>query len=793
MLPWNALPLNTIFIIIGLSLFISILLTIILIKIKRYEEFGWVIGIFLIILSSVTFLYLIPHEIIDEASIPDNYIWEDEGKIYYWERNTFFYPEEVRYQIPLWFANLLSKREPIEETFVGKEVIHVTDFNKYENSAVIHDALYDKNGEIFSVLNLQEEVSEWYEIDSHLTSLKYLNVEAGHMGIPSNMGNDNVIKVGWVDSNGKKDGNENVVLVREMRKIKTGYIDGLELAVWQSDVSNTPIVWHGKSYICEETLRMTVHPKTGYIVNVYRHLVLSAHLSQFIELYYPELFQSKFVTRFLKTTNPVGEAAELIYETTEESQSRHIAEAQSLDAQITYYPIVICLPMFIIGLALIWRYGGRSYYWKRYKDFEKQPMEAFEPKPKKVFFSRDPRYKKIKKIIAFFIGFILVFTSLIIVIQNSVSKEGGWLIFGGSKEETITEETPPTPPGTRRGVDSGRHVLETTDEGPHKLSKREWWYFNVFFNSPGTDLKDWSMIMSFNKMALNDIRFLKRDNFFMLLYDDKGTSYNFNILNQIRGTLSYTDPGVNVKFKGNWAKGAYPTWQIHGENIEKDFTVDLTYTADFLPVWVEGRSSNLFFIGKQMSGDYYVPRCSVEGTIKWEGKEYNVYGIGYYDHVWEAIIPRFITKGWEWFNFHFDNGWEMYLSKFNLRWPRNRYAGALIISPDNRNIIEWSKFTLEYVETRPSQSLSTISYPVRYHLEASENDMILKLDITVNTVQEIVFKLGRTGMFEGPCVAKGTFSWEGNTVELNGYGLSEVTQVKYFFGSILDNLFSRFK
>lgn len=793
MLPWNSLPLNTIFIIIGLSLFISILLTIILIKIKRYEEFGWVIGIFLIILSSVTFLYLIPHEIIDEARIPDNYIWEDEGKIYYWERNTFFYPEEVRYQIPLWFANLLSKREPIEETFVGKEVIHVTDFNKYENSAVIHDALYDKNGEIFSVLNLQEEVSEWYEIDSHLTSLKYLNVEAGHMGIPSNMGNDNVIKVGWVDSNGKKEGNENVVLVREMRKIKTGYIDGLELAVWQSDVSNTPIVWHGKSYICEETLRMTVHPKTGYIVNVYRHLVLSAHLSQFIELYYPELFQSKFVTRFLKTTNPVGEAAELIYETTEESQSRHIAEAQSLDAQITYYPIVICLPMFIIGLALIWRYGGRSYYWKRYKDFEKQPMAAFEPKPKKVFFSRDPRYKKIKKIIAFFIGFILVFTSLIIVIQNSVSKEGGWLIFGGSKEETITEETPPTPPGTRRGVDSGRHVLETTDEGPHKLSKREWWYFNVFFNSPGTDLKDWSMIMSFNKMGLNDIRFLKRDNFFMLLYDDKGTSYNFNILNQIRGTLSYNDPGVNVKFKGNWAKGAYPTWQIHGENIEKDFTVDLTYTADFLPVWVEGRSSNLFFIGKQMSGDYYVPRCSVEGTIKWEGKEYNVYGIGYYDHVWEAIIPRFITKGWEWFNFHFDNGWEMYLSKFNLRWPRNRYAGALIISPDNRNIIEWSKFTLEYVETKQSQSLSTISYPVRYHLEASENDMILKLDITVNTVQEIVFKLGRTGMFEGPCVAKGTFSWEGNTVELNGYGLSEVTQVKYFFGSTLDNLFSRFK
>ena len=38
MLPWNALPLTTIFIIIGLSLFISVILTIILIKIKMINS-----------------------------------------------------------------------------------------------------------------------------------------------------------------------------------------------------------------------------------------------------------------------------------------------------------------------------------------------------------------------------------------------------------------------------------------------------------------------------------------------------------------------------------------------------------------------------------------------------------------------------------------------------------------------------------------------------------------------------------------------------------------------------------
>ena len=135
----------------------------------------------------------------------------------------------------------------------------------------------------------------------------------------------------------------------------------------------------------------------------------------------------------------------------------------------------------------------------------------------------------------------------------------------------------------------------------------------------------------------------------------------------------------------------------------------------------------------------------------------------------------------------------MYLSKFIFRLPTNIYAGALIISPDNRNIVEWALFDLKYIENNQAKNLQSMSYPIKYHLEASRDDMSIDLDITVNNVCEIVFKFGRTGMFEGPCVAKGTFSWEGNTVELNGYGMSEVTRVKYPFSSILENIFSRFK
>ena len=122
MLPWNALPLNTIGIIVALSLLIPAIITIILIKIKRYEELGWIIGIFLVILSLITYSYLIPNEIVDNARIPEDYIWEDEGNVYYWERNSIFSQDELD-NLPPSLADLIVRRNPIEKEFVGKEVV----------------------------------------------------------------------------------------------------------------------------------------------------------------------------------------------------------------------------------------------------------------------------------------------------------------------------------------------------------------------------------------------------------------------------------------------------------------------------------------------------------------------------------------------------------------------------------------------------------------------------------------------------------------------------------------------
>ena len=103
-----------------------------------------------------------------------------------------------------------------------------------------------------------------------------------------------------------------------MHKIDEGFIEGVEVQVWQSEIYNLPIVWHEETYICDETLRLTVNQKTGYILHIYRHLVISARLSQLIDIYSPETLKYRSVIRYLESSDPIGEAALLIYETSDD-------------------------------------------------------------------------------------------------------------------------------------------------------------------------------------------------------------------------------------------------------------------------------------------------------------------------------------------------------------------------------------------------------------------------------------------------------------------------------------------
>ena len=767
MTVWNAIPWNTIAVVISLSLLIPSLLAVVFIRLKRFEDLGAVIGVFLLLLGGISYFYVIPTDVVHQATLPENYLWQDEGRVHYWERNSVFLHTTDGSVLPFELAELANTRTPIVKDFIGRETIETVQCNHKQNSVLIHDAMYDENNDVLMVINETQRVSEWYWVDAHTDNLRYLNVTAGSMGIPANSASNNTIPVGWVESNGIPDGEQNVVFVRSMQRVETGTLNGIDVAVWQSNTYNKPMTWHGQPYFCDETLRLTVNPQTGFVVHVYRDLVLSAHLSQFLKLYYPSALNSRLVTTYLRLNDPIGEAAELTYNTTADSQSLHLAEAGGIISLITYIPPLICIPMFIIGFALVWRYTGRSYYWKRYKEYE-QGASPNQPTP------QPHRLRQVLIVCIFSI--LLVSTTAYVMVQRQTPASLPPL---PTSPEPLHDTIPPTPPGSSRTIDSGRHILVPTDEGAHPVSHREWWYFNVYFSDATSALHNYTLVVSFNKMAFNDIRFLRRDNMFIILYDPNGTAHDFNVLSQRRGTLTAGTDGVSVHFGSSYANGSYPVWELHAGN--NGIQVDLEYLADFLPIWVEGRSANLA-VAKYLSGDYYIPRCRVSGTITWEDKQYNVSGIGYHDHVWEGVMPRLVTKGWDWANMHFDNGWELYLSKFILRTPGDRYSGALILSPNNRNLTEFNKFDLTISKTEKAANMPLMRFPVAYHVSASRDGMNLSLDVVVDNTCQIGWRLARTGMFEGTCKVTGSFSWSGYHVDLNGYGLSEVTQVKYLLG-----------
>ena len=136
MLALDALPWDIIAIVLGLSIFIPSIIAILLIKVKRYEDVGTAIGIFLILLGSISYFYVIPNQVVDQALLPENYFWEDEGNVQYWERNSVFFPDDGQSDFPYQLTKLISKRKPIERNFIGREVIHAISYDENNKEMV---------------------------------------------------------------------------------------------------------------------------------------------------------------------------------------------------------------------------------------------------------------------------------------------------------------------------------------------------------------------------------------------------------------------------------------------------------------------------------------------------------------------------------------------------------------------------------------------------------------------------------------------------------------------------------
>jgi predicted secreted hydrolase len=404
----------------------------------------------------------------------------------------------------------------------------------------------------------------------------------------------------------------------------------------------------------------------------------------------------------------------------------------------------------------------------------------------------------------------------LIVVSGLFLARAGYISLPFFEEETTSDEDDnitslppeiPTPPNSF--IPSFRRDVSPDDEGVHydKIRiTREWWYYGAVFNQEDSELKDWTVAISFNHMAQGDLLgTLKPDLFVVTLFGKNGESFGgmvnkkryLGILNT--GTLIGSSPGVNIEFENSWAEGEYPNWHVHAEDMdidnEHEIIIDLDYSTTSLPVWTIG--TRAFDKSKSSIANYLFTGCKVSGTIEIDGEVFEVNGTGHHEHSWS---PKSVTKGlingWDWFHLTLDNGWNIYESNYyptpqfiSTKTPAINPFGTLLITTDNGETLTELKNVDLKITREDAKIFPFVKMPVDFDISAKPSlntfhvvsqsllygtNIKLEAEIKVkNSINKIWKFPAYVGMKVGLCEIEGTLSWsdEDGEHQMEIYGI----------------------
>jgi len=334
-----------------------------------------------------------------------------------------------------------------------------------------------------------------------------------------------------------------------------------------------------------------------------------------------------------------------------------------------------------------------------------------------------------------------------------------------------------------------RHLIKEHDEGLHYNSlfkHQEWWYYTVLFNNPKSELKNWSVAVSFSKFPHTDaIKFI--------VHEDTKKNYG-NIYLKPAGTCKASNSNVDIKIGNSYAKGKYPQWQICTDNKKIDtpeISVKLNFQAKSLPMWIiKNTGLNLT---SSLFGYYCIMRCDTKGIVTINDKKYNVEGIGYHDHTWMPMLkettgeksePKIIDFNvWDWLTIHFDNGWDAFIGKFHSsdRFPISKiFPGSLSITRDGKKLNECYFFNITYLEYQKT-SFPNVIIPKKIQIKGFKINPIngqffIDIIYELENIRECIPRNPPTwGQWEATGKVYGEIKMFRKKIKLNGWGIMELT------------------
>jgi len=354
-----------------------------------------------------------------------------------------------------------------------------------------------------------------------------------------------------------------------------------------------------------------------------------------------------------------------------------------------------------------------------------------------------------------------------------------------------------------------RQIIGSNDEGSHykeNSTHQEWWYYIAFFNHEDSELKNWSMMVSFNQMGVLDV-------LFCTVFDDNNNSYG-GLEAELKGVMKADGPNVNVEFNGSTVVGSYPNYEINAKRKKANgeiVFVNVTYKANAKPMWLFANSG----LNRSNSniGHYCIIESEVSGTVSINGTSYYVRGVGYHEHSWindggkdkrtrslfsKTIfnkelnsIPdwQFDLNAWDWGAMFFDNGWNIFSAKICQQSLISKILpGSLWVTNDKgKHVTECRYFQFKYVETQ-NTSIPNLTIPSKIQVKGVFFSAFLRhpfrglvrlnLEIELTNLREFSWCGDdlSIGVWEIPCKVHGNIRWFGHYEELNGVAMLELTR-----------------
>jgi hypothetical protein len=183
--------------------------------------------------------------------------------------------------------------------------------------------------------------------------------------------------------------------------------------------------------------------------------------------------------------------------------------------------------------------------------------------------------------------------------------------------------------------------------------------------------------------------------------------------------------------------------------------------------------------------------CEVTGTVKIDGLDYAVKGVGHHEHSWSPGVLKYLIKGWDWTHITLSNGWNIYFSNYYLlrqvfssrTTKLAPYANLLITTDKGESItsladvditIKKSDKVFLLVKVPTDMDISGKANAIKQPLLRTYN-IQLNIDLLSENTYEKIWKIPTyVGMKVGLNTVNGKISWSDDDgdhdIELNGIG-----------------------